>query len=72
MFRFYLDTSDRKWGSPYLTGEFFEEVFETMADRILLVAASDGNGNGKPANGMMAGALNFFKGDALSALLGDP
>ncbi|AHY47661.1 hypothetical protein RradSPS_2378 [Rubrobacter radiotolerans] len=61
MYRFYLDTSDRKWGSPYLTGEFFEEVFETMADRILLVAASNGSGPG----GMLAGALNFFKGDAL-------
>lgn len=63
MFRFYLDTSDRKWGSPYLTGEFFEEVFETMADRILLVTASKGNGHG--TNGMLAGALNFYKGDAL-------
>ncbi|MGI8649219.1 MAG: GNAT family N-acetyltransferase [Rubrobacter sp.] len=58
MYRFYLDTSDRKWGSPYLTGEFFEEVFETMDDRILLVAASEGNG-------MLAGALNFYKGGAL-------
>lgn len=58
MFRFYLDTSDRKWGSPYLTGEFFEEVFETMSDRILLVSATSGEG-------MLAGALNFFKGDAL-------
>ncbi|WP_162924725.1 GNAT family N-acetyltransferase [Rubrobacter indicoceani] len=58
MFHFYLDTSDRKWGSPYLTAEFFEEVFETMADRILLVAASEGDG-------MLAGALNFYKGNSL-------
>src|SRR5207244_2740270 len=38
-FQFYIDTSDRKWGSPYLTRAFFEEIGARMADRILLVMA---------------------------------
>ena len=57
MYRFYLSTLDRKWGSPYLTGAFFDEVFRTMKDRILLVLARDGT-TGRP----VAGALNFYKG----------
>jgi uncharacterized protein len=60
MHRFYLGTFDRKWGFPYLTGAFFEEAFRTMRDRTLLVLARDGL-TGRP----VAGALNFFKGDAL-------
>lgn len=59
MYRFYLETLDRKWGVPYLQKEFFEEVFETMRDRTLLVLARDGTGL------PIAGALNFFKGGAL-------
>lgn len=60
MHRFYLSTFDRKWGFPYLTGEFFDEVFQTMKDRILFVLARDGS-TGRP----VAGTLNFFKGDSL-------
>jgi uncharacterized protein len=60
MHRFYLGTFDRKWGFPYLTGPFFREVFRTMKDRTLLVLARDGL-TGRP----VAGALNFFKGEAL-------
>jgi uncharacterized protein len=60
MHRFYLGTFDRKWGFPYLTGPFFEEVFRSMKDRTLLVLARDGT-TGRP----VAGALNFFKGGAL-------
>lgn len=59
MYRFYLETLDKKWGVPYLQEGFFEEVFETMRDRTLLVLARDGSGL------PIAGALNFFKGDAL-------
>ena len=64
MYRFYLSTLDRKWGSPYLTEAFFAEVFRTMGDRILLVLARDdsfSSGQGQP----VAGALNFFKGHTL-------
>jgi uncharacterized protein len=60
MYRFYLATSDRKWGSPYLTGAFFAEVFRTMGDRILLVFARD-----RETRRPIAGALNFFKGRTL-------
>ncbi|MGB3683885.1 MAG: GNAT family N-acetyltransferase [Rubrobacteraceae bacterium] len=60
MYRFYLGTFDRKWGFPYMTREFFEEVFQTMKDRTLLVLARDA-ATGRP----VAGALNFFKGGSL-------
>jgi len=57
MYWFYLATYDKKWGSPYLTRAFFEEVFRTIKDRILLVLARDLR-TSRP----VAGALSFFKG----------
>lgn len=57
MHHFYLSTLDGKWGVPYLNGAFFEEVFQTMGDRILLVFARDAMTR-RP----IAGALNFYKG----------
>ena len=60
MYRFYTSTLDRKWGVPYLTRSFFDEVFRRMGDRILLVLARDAEA-GRP----VAGALNFFKGQTL-------
>jgi uncharacterized protein len=59
MHRFYLATLDGKWGVPYLTETFFDEVFRTMRDHILLVLARDGAG--RP----VAGALFFYKGRSL-------
>ena len=59
MYRFYLRTLDGKWGVPYLNGSFFEEVFQTMGDRILFVLARDEAGRS------IAGALNFFKGPSI-------
>jgi predicted N-acyltransferase len=56
--RFYLDTGGRKWGRPYLTRAFFDEISASMADRIMMVFADDG---GRP----IAGALNLIGGDAL-------
>lgn len=57
-YSFYMDTGARKWGSPYLTREFFSLVGERMADDTLLVMARrDGR--------LIAGALNFIGGDAL-------
>jgi predicted N-acyltransferase len=52
-FAFYMDTGGRKWGSPYLTREFFSRIGATMGDQILLVVARMG-----PR--AIAGALNFF------------
>jgi uncharacterized protein len=60
MYRFYLATYDRKWGSPYLTEEFFREVFRTMKDRLILILARVER-TGRP----VAGSLSFYKGKKL-------
>ena len=56
--RFYQDTGGRKWGTPYLTRDFFAEMQRTMRDDILLVLACDGS---RP----VAGALNFIGRETL-------
>ncbi|WP_319545554.1 GNAT family N-acetyltransferase [Ruegeria conchae] len=56
--RFYQDTGVRKWGSPYLTRQFFDIAQETMTDDIALVLAER---NGYP----VAGALNFIGRETL-------
>ncbi|QXT39788.1 GNAT family N-acetyltransferase [Gymnodinialimonas ceratoperidinii] len=55
---FYQDTGARKWGTPYLTRDFFDRVHETMADDVLLCLAIR---DGRP----VAGALNFIGADTL-------
>jgi uncharacterized protein len=57
-FQFYTDTGFRKWGTPYLTREFFSAVNAAMSDHILLVMAKR---NGR----YIAGALNFIGKDAI-------
>jgi predicted N-acyltransferase len=57
-FDFYMDTGDRKWGTPYLNRAFFSLVSERLADRILLVMARRGDR-------YIAGALNFIGSDRL-------
>ena len=57
-FEFYQDTGNRKWGSPYLTRNFFSIIGETMANKILLVFTMDGDQ-------AIAGALNFIGEDTL-------
>lgn len=57
-FRFYMDTGSRKWGTPYLTRSFFSYLGETLADRVALVMARDGDR-------WVAGALNLIGRDAL-------
>ena len=55
---FYHDTSDRKWGSAYLTRAFFSLIGETMAGNVVLVLAeADGR--------YVGGALNLMGGDTL-------
>ncbi|HEV8406958.1 MAG TPA: GNAT family N-acetyltransferase [Sphingomicrobium sp.] len=58
MWAFYQDTGSRKWGSPYLTREFFDLVAERMGDQLLLFIACR---DGLP----IAGALNFIGPDTL-------
>ena len=38
-FKFYMHTGSRKWGRPYLTRAFFDQIGATLADRVLLVMA---------------------------------
>ena len=57
-FAFYMDTGNRKWGTPYLNRTFFSLVSAAMADRIVLIMA-------KRAGRYIAGALNFIGSDAL-------
>ncbi|WP_276718153.1 GNAT family N-acetyltransferase [Pseudooceanicola nitratireducens] len=56
--RFYQDTGSRKWGTPYLTRAFFDQVQQTMRDDVLLVLAER---DGVP----VAGALNFIGRDTM-------
>jgi len=57
-YRFYLSTIDRKWGGAYLTLPVFQQLRETMADKMLLVVAEyDGR--------IIGGALNFIGEDTL-------
>jgi predicted N-acyltransferase len=51
-YRFYQSTVDRKWGSAYLTREFFPLLSERLGDAVVLMLAEQ---NGKP----VAGALNL-------------
>ncbi len=56
--RFYQDTGARKWGTPYLTRDFFDCAQDTLRDDIALVLAERGGE-------YIAGALNFIGRDAL-------
>lgn len=60
-YQFYLDTVDRKWGSAYLTRDFFIRLGQTMGDKVLLVTAYDSNRGGE----LVAGALNLIGSDTL-------
>ncbi|MDB5528686.1 MAG: N-acetyltransferase [Devosia sp.] len=55
---FYEDTGARKWGRPYLNRKFFSLLNQTMADRIVLMLAYDGD---TP----IAGAINFLGSDRI-------
>jgi uncharacterized protein len=52
-YRFYLATSDRKWGQAYLNRKFFELIGERMPENVVLVMAQR---SGK----YVAGALNLL------------
>ena len=57
-FRFYTSTSDKKWGSAYLTREFFDLLGSRLGERVVLVMAKrDGR--------YVAGALNLMGKDTL-------
>ena len=57
-FAFYIDTGNRKWGTPYLNREFFALLHERLADHVALVMCErDGR--------WIAGALNLIGSDTL-------
>ncbi|HEY0837402.1 MAG TPA: GNAT family N-acetyltransferase [Azospirillum sp.] len=56
--RFYMETTDRKWGGGYLTRDFFRRLGATMADAVVLVMCEDGGE-------WVAGALNLRGSDTL-------
>ena len=57
-YAFYVDTGSRKWGTPYLTREFFSRIGQTMADQVLLIMC-------RRAGRYIAGAINFIGEDTL-------
>lgn len=57
-YRFYLSTTDKKWGSSYLHREFFQMLGERLGDKVVLVMAFRGE---RP----VAGALNLRGTDCL-------
>ncbi len=57
-FRFYMNTSDRKWGQAYLNREFFELLGQRMGDAVVLVMGEE---DGRP----VCGALNLRGDDTL-------
>jgi predicted N-acyltransferase len=57
-YRFYSSTVDRKWGSAYLTRQFFTLLGERLGESVVLMIAEH---DGKP----VAGALNLAGADTL-------
>ena len=49
----YLNTTEKKWGSSYLTKKFFIEIGKNLSSKILLIIAYH-------KNQMIASALNFL------------
>ena len=57
-YQFYVDTGNRKWGTPYLTRAFFSMLSATMADETLLIMC-------KREGKYFAGAINFIGSNTL-------
>jgi predicted N-acyltransferase len=55
---FYLATVDKRWGSAYLTRDFFRRLGQSLRDRVVLVGAWKGRQ-------LVAAALNLRGADAL-------
>lgn len=57
-FKFYVNTSDRKWGQAYLNREFFALMGERLKDAVVLVV-------GEEDDRLVCAALNLRGGDTL-------
>ena len=62
-YEFYIDTAERKWGTPYLNREFFDLLGDSLADSCMLVMAE----TQEPGGGgtIVAGALNLVGSNAI-------
>ena len=57
-YKFYLSTTDKKWGSSYLTRSFFSLLGERMADQVVLIVVEEDGV-------LVGGALNLKSDDTL-------
>jgi predicted N-acyltransferase len=58
MYQLYLTTIDKKWAIPYLSFEFFQQVFRSLSGQVvLLLARKEGE--------VVAGTINYHKGEHL-------
>ena len=58
IWEFYVNINSKKWGNAYLNKEFFDLLFETYREKIVLVIAKI---DGHP----VGGTINFRKGEKL-------
>ena len=58
LYRLYMSTSARKWGTPYLTRAFFEDAHYALGATPFVVFARE-------RGEVVAGTLSFIKGDHL-------
>ena len=58
MYRFYLSTIDKKWGSAYLSRDFFSAILERMRPYLVLILA-------RQNSQWVAGSINYRKGKGL-------
>lgn len=57
-FRFYMNTSDRKWGQAYLNRDFFDLMGSRCQESVVLIV-------GEEQDRLVCGALNLRGGDTL-------
>ncbi|CAI9102056.1 OLC1v1000249C1 [Oldenlandia corymbosa var. corymbosa] len=57
-YTFYRNTTDNKWGSAYLTRDFFHNMASKLGDNVLLVVAEQDDE-------LVAGALNLIGGNTI-------
>lgn len=62
-YRFYLDTSQKKWGNAYLNRDFFTLMHRAIGDKVMLILVEDEKATG--LNRFVAGALNLVGGTTL-------
>ena len=58
IWKFYMDTHSRKWGSPYLNRKFFDLIFKNFRHRLVTVLARE-------KNNWVGGTFNIVKNNRL-------